>query len=168
VFVDGNVVESIQARGGPPFTMKDGDKHTADPSKAGTYKLGAGKSVVTSSWAYSQIAWGAPIREKDGEIQFKNPGEDWRFATGPKSKLAQLLERSDFQNDDGSLVTEWRKNDFGETDFRIQGSPGLYVHTGPQTEESLREEEEHHQVHKPLQLDHSHGCVHVSPSIETG
>lgn len=46
----GNIVDTMPARGGPPFTMKDGKDHTADPSKAGTYTLGEGKSVVTKAW----------------------------------------------------------------------------------------------------------------------
>ncbi len=37
----GNLVEKIDCRGGPAVSVRDGT-HTADPSKAGTYTLGAG------------------------------------------------------------------------------------------------------------------------------
>jgi hypothetical protein len=163
----GNVVDSIQARGGPPFTMHDRG-HTADPSKAGSYKLGAGKSVITKSWATSQIAWGAPIREHDGEIQFKNPGKDWQYATG-KHAVTKDLTREYFLDESGNVVKEWRLNDFGETGFRVEGSPGLYIHTGPESEEALKQEvevqgtDEQHVVHEQMELTHSHGCLHVDP-----
>lgn len=158
----GTIVEAIQARGGPPFSMKDRE-HTADPSKAGTYKLGEGKSVVTSAWGLrDKIAWGAPFRMHDNEVQFKNPGEDWQFASGPKSVLNKDLKVEHFKRN-GELIKEWRHNDFGQTAFEIQGSPGLFVHTSPDTEDLLKKEEEEHKVHEPLQLDHSHGCLHVEP-----
>lgn len=155
VEVGGNIVDAIEARGGPPVHLKDGT-HSADPSQAGSYKLGAAKSHVTSAWMYSQIAWGAPIREHDGEIQFKNPGADWVYATGPQCKLRYPFSRYDFQDSGGELMKEWRLNDFGETAFQIQGSPGLYVHTSPDAEEAQ-------EVGKKLELTHSHGCLHVHP-----
>ncbi len=160
VELNGNVVDRMEARGGPPFTMKDGRDHTSDPSKAGTYKLGKGKSVVTKSWANSQIAWGAPIREHDGAIQFKNPGEGWKFATGPKRQIGEIDESQFYEGGmvGGTLIKEWRQNDFGETGFRIEGSPGLYIHTSPDTEEQARV------VGPELALDHSHGCLHVQPN----
>ncbi|HEX5058452.1 MAG TPA: DUF4157 domain-containing protein [Kofleriaceae bacterium] len=161
VYYKGNVVDAIQARGGPPFTMHDRG-HTADPSQAGTYSLGKGASVVTKSWNTSQIAWGAPLREVDGYIQFKNPGQDWQWATGPKAKIDPIPDEY-FREPDGSLSPTYKNNDFGETAFRVEGSPGLYVHTGPETEATLRQEQEEHKVHESMQLSHSHGCLHVDP-----
>jgi hypothetical protein len=168
VQVDGNVVDRIQARGGPPFVMKDGT-HTADPSKAGTYKLGAGKSVVTKNWAWSQIAWGAPLREHNGNIQYKNPGEDWKDAVRGETPVIGP-EKKDFYNEDGTLMATWTKNDFGETAYKVEGSPGLFIHTDPGTEKKLREEksdqkvtDESQLVHSPMNLSHSHGCLHVDP-----
>lgn len=156
VEIGGNIVDRIDARGGPPVHLKDGT-HTADPSQAGTYNLGEGKSHVTAAWQYSQIAWGAPIREEDGEIQFQNPGAGWTFATGPKCKLRYPFSRGDFEDPSGGLMKEWRLNDFGETAFRVEGSPGLFVHTSPDTEEAQ-------EVGQKLELTHSHGCLHVHPA----
>lgn len=159
----GNIVDAIQARGGPPFAMKDHDGHTADPSRPGAYKLGAGKSVITSSWANSQIAWDAPLRgDVDGRVQFKNPGEDWQYANGPKRRIKPIDESFLYERD-GTVRKTWRGNDFGEAGFQVIGSPGLFIHTSPDTEETLRQEEESRRVHSPLQLDHSHGCLHVEP-----
>lgn len=155
VEVGGNIVDRLEARGGPPVVLKDGT-HTADPSKAGSYQLGAGKSHVTSAWMYSQIAWGAPIREHEGEIQFKNPGAEWTWATGPRCTLRYPFERANFE-DGGGLMTEWKLNDFGKTAFQIQGSPGMYIHTTPPTEEAT-------ELNEDVQLTHSHGCLHVKPA----
>jgi hypothetical protein len=159
----GNIVQAIKARGGPPFTLQDGFGHTGDPSKAGTYRLGEGKAVTTSVWDDSEIAWGAPLRRVDGQVQFKNPGQDWQFATGPQAKLKQRYYPRDFEEGYGTPLKEWRKNAFGKTAFRVEGSPGLFIHTGPREETALRQEEEAHQVHTPLELTHSHGCLHVDP-----
>jgi hypothetical protein len=167
VQVNGNVVDRISARGGPPFTMKDRN-HTADPSKAGTYKLGQGKSVVTKNWDMSKIAWGAPLREHNGDVQYKNPGEDWRDATkGDKELLG--IPKDEFY-DGGTLLPKWTKNDFGETAYKVEGSPGLFIHTDPGTEATLAQEkkeqnvtDESQLVHTPMELTHSHGCLHVDP-----
>lgn len=167
VQVDGNVVDRIQARGGPPFVMKDGS-HTADPSKAGTYKLGEGKSVVTKNWAYSQIAWGAPLREEDGNIEYKNPGEGWKVAVKGEDPVLGIPKDQFYLG--GKLMSKWVRNDFGETAYKVEGSPGLFIHTDPETESTLRKEkhdqkitDETQLVHNPMELIHSHGCLHVDP-----
>ena len=41
--------------------------------------------------------------------------------------------------------------------YRLQGSPGFYLHTTPETEQEAAVGEE-------VTLDHSHGCVHLDPS----
>lgn len=165
--VNGNLVDRIPARGGPPFVMKD-RSHTADPSKAGTYKLGKGKSHVTKNWDMSKIAWGAPLREHNGDVQYKNPGEDWKNATRGDEDLLNIAKDEFYEN--GKLMATWTKNDFGETAFRVEGSPGLFIHTDPGTEKTLREEkaaqgvaDESQLVHTPMELSHSHGCLHTDP-----
>jgi hypothetical protein len=167
VNVGGNVVDRIHARGGPPFVMKDGT-HTADPSKAGTYKLGAGKSHVTKAWAYSQIAWGAPLREHDGDIEYKNPGENWKKAVKGDEEVLGIPKDKFYEK--GTLRASWDQNDFGETAYRVEGSPGLFIHTDPGTEKQLKQEkqaqgvsDESQLVHSPMELSHSHGCLHVDP-----
>jgi hypothetical protein len=163
----GNIVDAFAARGGPPFTMKDGKDHTADPSKKGQYTLGKGKSVVTGSWVNSQIAWDSEIRENEGDIQYKEPGsKDWKYATNddPKHKLgiANAMPRKSFHEGGRDvtkpLVKKYVQNDFGETGFRVEGSPGLYIHTGPGSEDRLSK------AQTEEELTCSHGCLHVQPA----
>ncbi len=160
----GNIVDTMPARGGPPFTMKDGKDHTADPSQAGTYTLGQGKSVVTKAWPNSQIAWGAEVREFEGDIQFKNPGGDWKFATAknPKHKLEINPIDEKYLHVDQDMakpvVKKYVQNDFGETGFQVQGSPGLFIHTGPESEDRLSK------AASEEELTASHGCLHVQPA----
>lgn len=151
VAVDGRVVDMVPARGGPPYHLSSGT-HTADPSKPGRYRLGRGKPYRTASWYYSQIPWGAALRMVDGEIQFRPDGaKHWQWATGPKSKLDYEIPRADFYDDDGGLMTEWRLNDFGAMAWRLNGSPGLLIHSTPGLEAG----------DEPLPP--SHGCLHLSP-----
>ena len=160
VQVGGNIVDSMEARGGPPIRLKDFDGHTADPSKEGTYKLGPGKPHVTSAWRDSQIAWGAELREQDGEVQYKDLEGKWQWATGAKSKFKHKMEKAEFHEDGDeskALMSTWRKNDFGAISWRIEGSPGLFIHTTPPDEEA-------HEVGSENELTCSHGCLHVQPS----
>ena len=156
VKVSGNLIAKMDCRGGPPIKLKDGS-HSADPSRAGTYKLGKGGPYRTNSWLFSQIRWGAQIREHGGEIQFEDPGSSkWKYATGPNCELADEMPRTAFY-EGGSLVSEWKKNDFGAVAWRVEGSPGLFVHTTPTSEQTTE------LGNDPI-LAHSHGCLHVKPA----
>lgn len=158
VVIDDKVVDVIDARGGPPFTLANGS-HSADPSRPGAYRLGPGKAHRTNNWLYSQIPWGAHLRERGGEIEFRPDDRRarWTAATGPRSKLAYTIPREDFYDDDGVLMKTWRLNDFGALAWRLRGSPGLLIHTTPAIEEAAAAGGE------PA-LSTSHGCLHVKPS----
>lgn len=160
VQVGGNIVDSMEARGGPPIKLDDFDGHTADPSKAGTYTLGEGKPHVTSAWDTSQIAWGAELREVDGQVQYLDLDGVWKWATGDKSKLKHEIERKYFHEGkdvNNPVAATYRHNDFGPISFKIKGSPGLYIHTTPQDEEAS-------EVGTEEELSCSHGCLHVQPA----
>lgn len=160
VKVKGNIVDVVNARGGPAVTVKDFDGHTADPTTAGTWTLGTGKSVVTASWDKSQIPWGAEVRKRaDGEWEFKEPGTNtWKIATGSKSQLIKLLPVSAFESEDGNKGRNtWRVNDFGEMGWRIQGTDGQFIHTSPDDEETML-------AGTSPELRASHGCVHLDPA----
>jgi hypothetical protein len=159
VKVKGNIVDVVNARGGPAVSVKDFGGHTADPTTAGTWTLGAGKSVVTASWDRSQIPWGAEVRKRaDGDWEFKNPDANkWKIATGSHSQLAKPLPASAFEGDDGNKGrSTWRVNDFGEMGWRIQGTDGQFIHTSPQDEETTL-------AGSSPELTASHGCVHLDP-----
>ena len=157
VKVNGNIVDIVRARGGPPFVIKDGT-HTADPTKEGTYKLGEGKSVKTSNWSTSQIMWDADIRQRpDGEIEFRDPGSAaWVLATGTSCKLRYPLSIEDFKDDAGKIKQKWDLNDFGKRGYKLQNSPGLYLHTSAEDEFKALSGQS-------SELTHSHGCIHIDP-----
>jgi hypothetical protein len=160
VKVKGNIVDMVNARGGPLVTVKDADGHTADPTTAGTWTLGTGKSVVTASWDNSQIPWGAEVRKRaDGEWEFKDHDTSkWKIATGTKSQIASPLDIEVFE---GAKYNKgrntWRINDFGEMGWRIQGTDGQFIHTTPEDEEKVL-------AGSSPQLTASHGCVHLDPT----
>jgi len=160
VKVKGSVVDVVDARGGPAVAVKDFGGHTADPTSAGTWTLGAGKSVVTSSWDRSQIPWGAEVRKRaDGEWEFKDPDTSkWKIATGPKSQLATPLDVEVFEGPtENKGRSTWRINDFGEIGWRIQGTDGQFIHTTPEDEETTL-------AGSAPELAASHGCVHLDPA----
>jgi hypothetical protein len=148
----------INARGGPAVTVNDFGGHTADPTTAGTWTLGAGKSVVTASWGNSQIPWGAEVRKRaDQNWEFKDPDTGkWKIATGSKSQLAKPLDVSVFESANKGRNT-WRVNDFGEMGWRIQGTDGQFIHTSPEDEETTL-------AGISPELSASHGCVHLDPA----
>jgi len=124
--------------------------------------LGAGKSVVTSSWNNSQIPWGAAVRKRtDGEWEFEDPDtHKWKIATGAKSQLSTRLPVSAFEganDDENQGRNTWRINDFGEMGWRIQGTAGQFIHTTPQDEETTL-------TGTSPELRASHGCVHMDPA----
>lgn len=163
VFANGRLEGIYLARGGPEFRYPDRG-HSADPTPAGTYKLGATHHKTTSNWYYSQIPWAAKIREKDSQIQYQPEGTTrWLWATGPASTLKAPMQRSDFL-DNGQLVSTYEKNDFGKWAWNMRSVKGgkatqtpFYIHTSPY-EEKLTE-----QGGDP-QLTSSHGCVHIKPA----
>jgi hypothetical protein len=160
VKVKGSIVDMVNARGGPSVTVKDFGGHTADPTTAGTWTLGTGKSVVTTSWDTSQIPWGAKVRKRaDGEWEFENPDiGKWKIATGPKSQLAKPLVPEVFEGKRYNKGRDtWRINDFGEMGWRVQGTDGQFVHTTPEDEEAAL-------AGGSPELAASHGCVHLDPT----
>ncbi|HOX42716.1 MAG TPA: hypothetical protein PK668_03910 [Myxococcota bacterium] len=94
----GQVVDVYPMRGGPAEGRPDGrswvDPHFSwAPTPAGTFTLAGSGPHVTSSWKYSQIPFGAELREREGQIEFRLPGGDeWRAATGPRSVFARMPE----------------------------------------------------------------------------
>jgi hypothetical protein len=160
VKVKGNIVDVLDARGGPAVTVKDLGGHTADPTTAGTWTLGAGKPVVTTSWDNSQIPWGAEVRKRaDGEWEFNDPDtSQWTIATGATSQLTHPLSIAAFEADDGNQGRDtWRINDFGEMGWRVQGTDGQFIHTTPEDEETTL-------AGSSPELAASHGCVHLDPA----
>jgi hypothetical protein len=152
------VASTVPARGGPWWTAKDG-KHTIGPSKPGAYVLGAGSPVVTSWWAFSQLAWGTPLREvtpSGGRIDVKyGLGGEWKSTR----KLAVPITRQEIIDAEveygrpAAVPSAWDLNDFGKRGYAVGGTDML-VHTTPETEDAPASMEK---------LGFSHGCIHVRP-----
>lgn len=168
VKIKGNIVDVVNARGGPAVSVKDFGGHTADPTTAGTWTLGGGKSVVTAAWDKSQIPWGADVRKRaDGNWEFKDPDSGkWKIATGTHAQIDNPLSPADFDSASGNQGrSTWLLNDFGEMGWRIQGTDGQFIHTTPQDEKTTLPGDESVRVDgSGPALTASHGCVHVDPA----
>ncbi len=154
----GALVSVMNARGGPPIKVLDFGGHSADPTTAGSHKLGAGHAHVTNAWMHSQIPWGAKVRMRpDGEWEFLDAArKTWKIATGAKSQLKTPLGVDDFESYNEGRYT-WQVNDFGQELFAIQGTAGQYIHTSPADEHAVLRGDE-------PELGVSHGCVHLDPA----
>ena len=166
VRVGRSIVASYRARGGPPIPVDDDGKHVAGPTTPGAYRLGAPHAHVTSSWYYSQIPWGAEIRESEGGYQYRSPGRsDWSWATkNAACSLKMPLEEDDFfglpeVTHDGATFSIWNKNDFGPLAWNLVPSD-MYVHTTPETEPSNAAASP---PSTETSLRPSHGCIHIYP-----
>jgi hypothetical protein len=153
VKVGGKVVAQYRARGGPPRKIQDLGGHTADPTQ-GSYTVGKQQvGFTTSSWSNSTIPWGAHVRSGGSGFEWRNQGESRWHADSADAVGGEWDRLPDAG--DGEKV--WNQNDFGKMAFRLQGSPGFYLHTTPETEAEA-------EVGEEVVLAHSHGCVHLDPS----
>lgn len=168
VRLGGSIVASYRARGGPPAPLVDVDEHVAVPTAPGAYKLGAGRSHVSSNWTYSQIPWGAEIRKSEDGVQYRSAGRtSWSWATRHAATPGALkvpLVADDFEDlpevdRDGTTYSIWNKNDFGPLAWHLVPSDDLYVHTTPVAEEQNAQGT----ADAATSLELSHGCIHIDP-----
>ena len=162
VYVGSSIVASYRARGGPPYALDDDGEHIALPTTPGVYRLGPAHPHVSRNWYYSQIPWGAEIRQNEDGYQYRWAGRArWLWATPhAKAALKDPLDFEDFEDlpevtRDGSTYWIWNKNDFGPIAWNL-GPSDLYVHTTPHTEAQYADGE-------PTTLGVSHGCIHIDP-----
>ena len=183
----GKPVMSIPARGGP--WQSYGDRgHTADPTAPGTYALGPITAHTTTSWPFSQLANGTPIRPNGTDVEYQRDGRwrsvttlpkpldpqeilltaarvaitaEYRATSDPAVQAALKKEYADTQDPKNTttrpLPTEWILNDFGTANQRVEGSPGVFLHTTDVTDDATA-------ALQPGHLDFSHGCIHVLAS----
>ena len=150
----------------------------------GTYVISGHGPYVTKTWKYSRIPWGTPLTvDPSGKyILYKGgtgrnpwlrldqqiPGMD---AVKLKSEYGELYGRNPGIHDsNGDGIPEtWVFNDFGPYAIRYfrdrnrnrkldagENLMGEMIHTTPQNEMQTAQ-------HQPVQLDFSHGCIHVKP-----
>ncbi|NMB74143.1 MAG: murein L,D-transpeptidase [Myxococcales bacterium] len=163
------VLDVYPMRGGPDKTRPDPRAHNVTrmpyaPTPPGSYRLAGSAAHTTAAWKLSQIPWGAPLREKDREIQFQQaPGKEWKFATGEKSVFRGQpkelqFSRQDFLDTRGVVQERWEHNDFGHRAFFLSKEgkrQGHMIHATPREEARYGEEQ--------LPLTESHGCEHMYP-----
>jgi hypothetical protein len=180
VLAGGHVADRYEVCGGPPpgHGYQDLGGHTAGVTPAGHYVLDHAEHHVTQNWPSSAVPWGARIREHGEIIEFSQGGE-WVPATGPHGRVtrAQALwrarsgrpmsllradqeARGAFFEPDGTLITTWLFNDFGKWSWNLRRHghrTAYYVHTTP-------EDEAADGADTRLQLEQSHGCLHIQPA----
>ncbi len=164
----GQVVDVYAMRGGPAEARPD-DRPWVDPrfswapTPPGTYTLAGSRAHVTPSWKYSQIPFGAALRERDGEIEFRVPGEQaWQPATGPRSAFAGRPEEKRFEREDflvrGRLPERYELSDFGHRGVYLRDRRGRIaghlIHPTAVGERRYAER---------TPLLESHGCEHIRP-----
>lgn len=167
----GMVQALIRARGGPWESRKEPSGHTADPSKPGKYKLGGPAPVVTKEgnriWKYSQIRWGAEIREVDvtkpdgkteKQVEYRTERGAWKNTLTLKVPISRddILVTEKLYGRRELVPPSWDLNEFGPKGYQA-GDTDIYIHTTPPTED---------QYHDKLEerLSFSHGCIHITPS----
>jgi hypothetical protein len=163
----GQVVDVYAMRGGPAEGRPD-DRSWVDPhfswapTPAGTYTLAGSGAHVTASWKFSQIPFGAELREQAGEIEFRPPGGEWRPATGPRSVFANAPEVKRFEREDflerGVLPARYELSDFGHRAIYLRDRQGRIaghlIHPTTLGEQRYGED---------VPLFESHGCEHMRP-----
>lgn len=185
IYVIGGDGSSIKAAGGPagapPGGAPDRGGHTRESTPPGQYTLGPRTHVTTPSWPNSVIPWGAALRINGGEVEYQTTGGNWRVATGPDGDVTQA--KMAFERRGGSIPVladqmaqtrakfidpatgalrsaTWEKNDFGVWGWNLLRDgrqTAYYVHTTPENEAQASSG-------TSIDLENSHGCIHLDPA----
>ena len=138
--------------GGQTRLLDDPRNPTVDygPSPAGTYEIVRVSPHASTAWSYSYVPYGAPLRDKGGEIEFRDVDGVWKMATGPSSVFAARnpppLPRSSYiDGATGKPYPFWQLNDFGHLRGQLKSLKtgqlqGHMIHSSPGNEETRSEE----------------------------
>ena len=175
---DGKVLDTYGMVGGLNESRDDPTNPTVDfgPSPKGKYKVKEVNPHTSTAWSYSYVPYGAALREQGGEIQFRDGGGQWKFATGPQSAFLGRnpppLERNAYLDRDGKPMKAWTLNDFGHLRGRLVavatgGTQSHMIHSSPEQERNANYWKDTDRLVDPSQalvtLNHSHGCEHIQP-----
>jgi hypothetical protein len=181
IYVLGGEREVYEACGGPA-TVSYEPGHRSGPTPKGKYRLGPRHHHVTNNWSTSSIAFGAPLRQVAVEYEYQDEKGKWHLASGPDAKFTKLAleekarerkedhlpftheQRQQFIRDlhklfrwkNGTPMDKWWHNDFGEWAWNLPGTD-CYIHTTPRDEVAC------HIDKMNIQLENSHGCIHLHP-----
>jgi len=161
------------AFGGPATPVVAPDGFTAGPTDPGEYVVAyCGKHRSKRYKTWSSIPWGAKLKDTRTDVMVEVDGK-WKSAT----KLTGV-SRADVMSYNqqlyGSRVVpgEWVFNDFGHMTcyfFKDKNQNGRldpkagekisgeFFHTTPADEAATK-------LNVPVQLDESHGCIHLKPN----
>jgi hypothetical protein len=161
----------IEAWGGPEHGGHD-PRMTPIPTTAGEFRIGAVNAYQTRTWAWSQIAWGTPLRDepKLNDVFFLKSPMHW------VSIKTLGISRDDVRREYFELwgrlevPRAWVFNDFGPLAIRYyrdrnknrrqdrdEPMMGEMIHTTPEDEAATARG-------VPFSLSDSHGCVHIRPA----
>jgi hypothetical protein len=177
----GQEVGQVFAKGGPPFECIDPNAPThkykpTPPSKEGKpFRLGPGEHHKGTSFQFSELKWGTPIRDTGKDIEYRNDQGKWRSISKDYPKLSRdaIVKEMDRQNIPKDARQTWKINPFGQTAWRV-GTTDVFIHTTPATEAkyaigeretSAEESSRWSRLMKgrPTTLMMSHGCIHIKP-----
>jgi hypothetical protein len=167
------------AYGGSPHPFRGpSEAEDGGPTKAGQYVVvGTWKhSRASSTWIFSRIEWGTPVRDDGSKIwiQINGQWKDQEKITGCTravvlEEVRDLYERS-IHTPPQHPLSSWILNDFGHIsgfiaedlnrnlhwDRDSENIHPQFFHTTPDNElQSLKG--------LPVILEESHGCIHVKP-----
>lgn len=166
---------SIPAVGGPASGGTD-PRMPEEPTTAGSFVIGKIHAYRTPSWLFSQIAWGAKLRDMRGQndVWFQQSSGAWASIKDNYGITRDQIQREHYRlYGDLRVPASWLFNDFGPVAIRyfedknnnrkMDGSEklsGQMIHTTPDNEAATARQQ-------PFQLSESHGCVHIRPEDRT-
>ena len=186
VFTNGKrIVAEAAAWGGVAFEhWNPAQGMRPQPTTPGTYVIAKYEPYVTKTWKYSRIPWGTPLAlDPSGEYVLYKGGTGtnrWlrldRLMPGMNAEQVRSRYRDLYgsnlrindSNGDG-IPDTWVFGDFGPYAVRYfrdrnrnrkldagESLMGEMIHTTPENEAQTAQKQ-------PVQLEDSHGCIHVKP-----
>lgn len=166
------VSKRFSAWGGPP-SMGSDPRMPEQPTTPGSYLIHSAKPYYTPTWTFSKIKWGTALRDKptDSDVWYQLPGGKWGSVKKDIGISRMQLVRLYKEMYGSSRVPDkWVFNDFGPIAIRwfedtnangkLDGNEklsGQMFHTTPINEAQ-------HAQGKPVNLEPSHGCIHIKPA----
>ena len=165
---DGRVLDVYDMRGGPSRWRPDErpwveSRFSWSPTPPGRFRIAGNRPHVSRAWPASQVPFGAALRWRGGQVQFRpRPEAAWRFATGPESVFADRAPHKRLRPEhflvDGELPQRYSGNDFGHRAVYLQRGGAIQGHIIHPTAPGEKRYGDDSYALLP-----SHGCEHMRP-----